>query len=180
MKKILFAAILMTSAYAVSAQTNKGQWLAGGNVSFKSESDGPNDSQKSTTFQLSPDAGYFFIDNLAAGIRLNYEHFKVKSAPNANTLFFAGPFVRYYFLPKAQKLNIFADGSYGWGSNKYGTSQSINGYSFMAGPAFFVTPNTALEFSLGYQSLKYEGNSDRNNTFSVNVGFQIHLGSAKK
>src|SRR5579859_4202038 len=100
MKKILFAAVLMTSAYAVSAQTNKGQWLAGGNVSFKSESNGPADAQKSTTFQLSPDAGYFFIDNLAAGIRLNYQSEKVKNDPNgASTLFFAGPFVRYYFLP---------------------------------------------------------------------------------
>jgi hypothetical protein len=75
-------------------------------------------------------------------------------------------------------VNVFADASYGFGSMKDGDSESFNQFAFMAGPAIFLTPNTALEFALQYRSEGGDayGGDDRLNNFGINVGFQIHLG----
>jgi len=175
MKKTLLALVVMTIAYGASAQIEKGRWLAGGNITFTSESTGPNDVDKFSTFTFSPDAGYFFIDHLAAGLRFDYTSQKNKAAQDAFTRTLIGPFVRYYILPGQEKINVFADGSFGFGSEGQGTHSSLFGYAIKAGPAFFLTKSVALEFALSYQSIKIHDVSDRDNTFSVGVGFQIHL-----
>jgi Outer membrane protein beta-barrel domain len=177
MKKAFFATILTVSVIAASAQINQGQWLVGGNVNFTSAKQGDN---KQTHINFSPDAGYFFIHNFAGGLRVNVSSDKPDGG-DASTLFTVAPFVRYYFLPSGQKVNVFADAQYGFGSGKTGgTSESINQYQIAAGPAVFLTPHTALEFTVFYASMGgkyYEGaGSDRWNEFGVNIGFQIHLG----
>ncbi len=76
-------------------------------------------------------------------------------------------------------LNIFADASYGFGSSKEKGSTSVSGnyYQIKAGPAFFLTPNTALELALYYKSDGGDAYpSDRRNNFGLSAGFQIHLG----
>lgn len=176
MKKVFFALCFLVSSHAMFAQINKGQWLAGGNISFYSDKQG---DSKVTSFTVSPNAGYFFINNLAGGLRLEYTSSKVKGGGDASTSFTAAPFVRYYFLPAAQKVNVFADGEYGFGKAGSSDKKSLNLYAISAGPAIFLTPNTALEFALTYQSFGgdyYEINGDRYNRFGLNIGFQIHLG----
>jgi opacity protein-like surface antigen len=177
MKKIFMVAVATTLIHAGFAQVKKGQWLAGGNVAFSSSKSG---DFKTTTFNFAPDAGYFFIDNFAGGIRFDVTSAKEKigSVDEKFTSTMIAPFLRYYFLPAAQKVNVFADASYGFGSMKgdESNSQSVSGYSVAAGPAIFVSPNTAIEITLGYNSVKYEGVDDRTNTFRFGAGFQIHLG----
>src|SRR5687767_7520560 len=134
MKKVLIAACLLVSSNAIFAQVNKGQWLAGGNISFESQKQG---DAKATSFNFSPDAGYFFIDNFAGGIRLDFSSYKVKDADDATTSFGLAPFVRYYFLPAAQKVNVFADASFGFGSAGTADKESFNEFAIMAGPAVF-------------------------------------------
>lgn len=176
MKKVLFAALMLVSAQGF-AQINKGQWLVGGTVGFNSSKHGDADENKVTTFNISPNAGYFFMDKLAGGLRFDFESRKVKSEDDAATRLFVAPFVRYYFLEAAEKINIFVDGSYGFGQYKQGDAkQNVNGFAFKAGPAVFLSPSVALELGIGYQSLKYKDVEDRENNFGVNVGFQIHLG----
>jgi hypothetical protein len=65
---------------------------------------------------------------------------------------------------------------------KQTNSASFNQFAFMAGPAVFLTPNTALEFALQYRSAGGDafGGNDRQNNFGINVGFQVHLGNGKK
>ena len=178
MKKVILAAFLLVSSNAIFAQLNQGQWLVGGNIGLTSSKYGDDDNDKVTSFTISPNAGYFFIDKLAAGLRLGYTSVKVKSADDATTDWSLAPFVRYYFLDKGQKVNVFADGSYGFG--KYGADEkeSYNFFQIMAGPAIFLTPNTALEMCIFYKS---EGGDlypdDRVNHFGFNIGFQVHLGN---
>lgn len=188
MKKVLFAALLIGSVTTVFAQgnINKGNWMVGGNAGFDAQSHGDDDDNKMTSFNISPNAGYFFINNLAGGLRLNLESSKVKSDEDATTGFSVAPFLRYYFLPSTQKVNIFADGSYGIGSvNSGDDGVSFNQFGIMAGPAVFLTPNTALEFGLYYKSVGGDlieagfGDDKRTNNFGINIGFQIHLGSKK-
>ncbi|THU34811.1 porin family protein [Niastella caeni] len=186
MKKVLFAAFLLVSSNAIFAQVNQGQWLAGGNAGFNSWKRG---DSKSTTIFVNPNVGYFFINNLAGGLRLGLESEKVKGDEDATVQYGVAPFVRYYFLPAAQKVNVFADASYGFDKIKQGDAKaSGNHFSIMAGPAVFLSPNTALEFALYYSSYggdRYENVAgDRSNNFGLSIGFQVHLGggasSAKK
>lgn len=178
MKKVLFAALMTIAVQGVFAQVNKGQWLVGGGAGFDSHKHG---DSKATEITFSPNAGYFFIDKFAGGLRFDITSVKPKGSDASSSLLIA-PFVRYYFLEAAQKVNIFADASYGFGSLKSGgESESQNGFAITAGPAVFLTPNTALEFALQYRSLSGDAYGDDNfNSFGVKVGFQIHLGSAKK
>lgn len=181
MKKLLFAAFVTFSAFTVSAQTNKGQWLVGGDASFSSTKQ---DEYKTTSFSVSPNAGYFFIDNFAGGLRLDltnstekFGDFKFKTTSTA-----VAPFVRYYFLPIGDKAKLFGDASFGFGSMKEKEDDddeiktNFTAFSIAAGPAFFLTPNTALEVTLGYTSTKIKDAEDATNGFGINVGFQIHLG----
>lgn len=176
------AAFLLVASSSMYAQINKGNWLVGGNVGFESGKTGDFDESKYTTFTIAPNAGYFFIDQLAAGLRLDVTSTKYKEADDPSSSFALAPFVRYYFLDPAQKVNIFGDASFGFGSEKEdGESASINEYSIMAGPAIFLSPNTALEFGLYYKSrggeaYKFGDDQERWNRFGLQIGFQIHLG----
>ena len=200
MKRLLLLTMLFTITSASFSQINKRQWFSGGNASFSS---GKNEiwsenwiasTNKSTTLQLSPNVGYFIADKLAVGARVNLKTVenKVRDLEGgydfSSTEVSLSPFFRYYFLPRAEKLNLFADAGYSYGNRKYTYSSAYsnsepstrkattNGYYISAGPAIFLTPNTALELTLGYNYSKQKDfdNSDRN--FMVGVGFQIHLG----
>jgi hypothetical protein len=179
MKKVLFAAFLLVSSHSMFAQINQGQWLVGGNISFNSEKFGDNDNSKVTKFTFAPNAGYFFMDKLAGGLRVGFESTKQEGDDDADVRFSLAPFARYYFLDASQKVNVFLDGSYGFGSAGQGDKESFNFYQFMAGPAIFLTPNTALEVALQYHSEGGDayGGDDRLKNFGVNVGFQVHLGN---
>ncbi|HEX6426576.1 MAG TPA: outer membrane beta-barrel protein [Niastella sp.] len=187
MKKVLTAAFLLVSSNAIFAQVNQGQWLAGGSVGFNHSSQG---DSKQTDIMVSPDLGYFFINQFAAGLRPEFGYTKTKTkvgsttSTGSATAFSIAPFLRYYFMPSGD-LNVFADASYGFGSSKVkgGTSVSGNYYQIKAGPALFLSPNTALEFALYYRSWggdAYEVNGDRNNNFGLSIGFQVHLGGGGK
>jgi hypothetical protein len=201
MKRFLLLICLFSINSASFSQINKGQWLMGGNASFSSskgyviESGSPTGSTngKSTTLQLSPNAGYFITDKLAAGARVSLTSFETKS-PNdvfdiSSTQVSLSPFVRYYFLPKTEKLNLFADAGYAYGRSKNTSKVSIpgtpssnstskgtsNGYYISVGPAIFLNPNTALELTLSYNYNKLKDLDNTGKSFLVGVGFQINL-----
>lgn len=182
MKKVLFAVFLLVSSNAIFAQVDQGQIMVGGAAQFNRGSIG---DWKSTEINIAPNLGYFVINQLAVGLRPEFTYGKTKQKINGTTLtnssttYTIAPFVRYYFMPSGEQLNIFADASYGFGSTKEKDESSVdeNYYQIKAGPAFFLTPNTALEFALYYRS--YGGDrfpDDRYNNFGLSVGFQIHLG----
>jgi hypothetical protein len=186
MKKLLIAAFLLVSSNAILAQVDQGQWLAGGSAGFDHGSQG---DDKQTTISIAPDLGYFVINQLAVGLRPEFAYYKTKSkvgtttSTSSWTMFSLAPFVRYYFMKSGDKINVFGDASYGFGSSKVKGGESVSGnyYQVKAGPAIFLTPNTALEFALYYRSLGGDANEnaagDRDSHFGLNVGFQIHLGN---
>jgi hypothetical protein len=182
MKLFFISAFLISSLISV-AQINKGQWLVGGDgtLSFinPSYSEG-----KFRAIAISGSGGVFFLNKIAAGIRLGYGHTK-ESGMTYNNGYYEqterqiniGPFVRYYFLPATKKLNLLADASYyrGWAksTNLGGYSKSRNyGYAFAAGPSLFLTPSVAIEMTINYEHTEYYLASS---AVKVKVGFQIHL-----
>lgn len=179
-KSLLAACMLLLFATMASSQISKGNLLLGGSTSFSSSKSG---DYKLTEFSFAPNIGYFFLNNFAGGLRIQIDSYKEDGDEDAYVITSFAPFVRYYFIPasKEQKVNIFADAAFGFGSEGSGDNKSnVNGYSFMAGPAIFLNPHTALELTLGYSSMKFEDDPDRYNTFKINIGFQIHLNTAKK
>lgn len=171
-------------------QLGKGDFLAGGNMSISSSRNYFNDqlTGTGTQFRLSPVFGYFIIDRLAAGARINYAYETGKS--RGNSVFYKwhirdvgiGPFVRYYFLATTQKMNLLAEASYLFSSSKtvqnpqvYKTEMQTLGIS--AGPAFFLNPHVALEVLAGYRRQRVPENKFTASVFQVQVGLQFYPGS---
>lgn len=191
MKKALFILISFFIGATSFAQINKGQYLVGGNAAFSGYDD---NGHKSSQLTIAPNAGYFFINKLAGGLKLNlgYGSFKISGEKATTSSYGVSPFVRYYILPAANKVNLFAQASYGWNKSRnkypdYTSRSTFNSYSFAAGPAFFVTPNISVELTAGYTNSQYKNKNYDNTTskskeklFQVGVGFQIHLGNGKK
>lgn len=171
MKKILTIAIATLVAGTSFAQTSKGNWLVGGSAGFNSSKSGSADAV--STLNISPNAGYFFGNNFAAGLSVSLE-----SESKHHSSFNFGPMVRYYFAEMGKNAKLFAHANVGFGSYKPegGTSTSSTAWGIKAGPAFFLTKNVALETTVGYSSMKWKDAADATTNFGVNVGFQIHLG----
>ena len=183
MKKILFFAVAFFVANAAMSQTYQGQWLIGGNVGLQSQKFTKGSGGSTTYFDLNLNGGYFFVDNLAGGLRVKLESLKQEDQ-DPNSTFLISPFVRYYFLPPTNKVNVFADASYGIGSTGAGNKEGINQWAIMAGPAVFLTPNIALEFALKYantggDAYDVSNVNNRLSAFGFNAGFQLHLGAKK-
>ena len=193
MKKLLLLITFTTIITSAFTQLNKGQFLTGGNISFSSSKYGDEDiyRNKATTFQVSPDIGYFIFDKLAVGGKVglsfyksttNYEGTLEYSSNSVNL----SPFVRYYILSKKQKINLFTEVDYTYIKTKeknLGSSEVFkrtgSGYTVSAGPVLFLNPNVALELTLSYNSSKYKNDMYSTYIFMTGVGFQIHLGGKK-
>lgn len=177
MKKLFFATLFVSSVSAAFSQgnINEGDWMLGGDAAITSTKMG---DDKTTSFNLAPNIGYFFINNFAGGLKADVSSVKYTSDFKSSS-FAIAPFIRYYFLPATQKVNLFADASFGFGQIKetsIGESKTnLTVLGIKAGPAIFLTPATALEIVLGYTSTKYKDVDDRQNQFGVSFGFQIHL-----
>lgn len=131
---ILFS-ILSSSVYS---QISKGQWIVGGTADFShSHASGTTNmvssDDKLTSFESSPGIGYFFMDQLCAGIRIGIISSETRhvidgrsnpllsnyySTKSKITALAFSPFVRYYLLAESRKFNVFADASYAYNHNK--------------------------------------------------------------
>lgn len=167
MKKLLLTAPFALLALISVAQTQKEDWLVGGNFALN--------TTRNTTISLTPAAGYFFLDNFAAGgtFQLSYS----KSGDNKTTVFGFGPFARYYFLKK--NLKPFVATEYIFTSNKFDNpsfSSTVNGGDFFIGPglAAFVNQHVAIETIVGYTHSKVS-DVPSDGGVAVRIGFQIYL-----
>ena len=116
----------------------------------------------------------------------NLDAYKWRTDKYQNSSFSAAPFLRYYFLPLEQNINLFIDGAFGytWDKYKRTTFPSTHKYSYynisvMAGPAVFLNKRTALEVILGYSYLS-RGPIDTSIThrLQLGVGLQVHIGES--
>jgi outer membrane protein len=196
MKKLIITSLIVFACISAFAQFEKGRILAGGSVGFsaitnKTKTDNAtNTYSKTTTFGLSPRVGYFFIDNLAAGLDLDLSTSveKAEGSGNKNSTnhLIISPFVRYYLQP-----GIYFQGQYGIGpaknKNEIGnttttTKYTASNWSLGVGYAYFLNSNVAIEPFVGYGSTNYKAkNSDKDihQGLSINIGFQIYLDRKK-
>lgn len=169
MKQLLRSLMVCTmifSAYALTAQTcAKGVWMIGGSAGFSS--DKPDGGESTTSFELSPQLGYFIMDNLAIGALLSYQ-----KSGDASTFGF-GPMIRYYFAN-----NLFGQVSYAIASYDSGlpNSDSVSGNELGIGIGYdwWLNNSIAIEPVLGYS--KQGGDLGKGSSFGLSIGVQAFLG----
>ena len=176
MKKIVFCLLTLTAlAGRTQAQTEKGDWLVGGNMTI-------NTTSGNSQFTLQPSAGYFFAHNFAAGAEflLSFGKFGDEKTSTVGI----GPFARYYFDLKEGHFKPFVHTSVDFasqttkipdgGGTTIKTSNTITSFFIGAGGAFFINDNVALEVLAGYNNSKVQSQTGQGG-FLFRVGFQVHL-----
>ena len=187
---ILFTLMSIITITAFS-QIKKGQYLLGGSIHFESvkEENSINSSTTSNNFFILPSVGYFLVDNLAGGLRVDFSSYEYKSdyLETHSTATSLTPFLRFYLLPTPKKVNVFIDASYIHSKTKWrNLSGSVyyektKGYSVSAGPSIFLSDQVALEFTVGYKhSISDDFGQTISGTINSGFGLQIHFGRNKK
>ena len=171
MKKILVA-IAMLISLASFAQTEQGDWLVGGTAGFRT-------NKNNNQFNFSPNAGYFFLKNFAAGANLQINFSEAGTLKT--TTVGVGPFARYYFgnsnfRPFAVTQLDFLSATSKFNSVKT-TSNGI-GWLLGIGGAAFLNENVAFESIAGFNYTKYK-NASSNTGFSLSFGFQVYINKGK-
>ena len=190
MKIITLISLLLTMTATAFPQIRKGQFLIGGNIRFESiNSENLNIvTDKSIRFLISPNVGYFIIDKLAGGLRVDFGsyHSKSESIETHYITTSISPFIRYYFLPFKNKINVLIDLGYihnriKWSSaTNPGYYEKGKGYSISVGPSIFLTDQVALEFTLGFRHTTTDNfYKTKSNIINSGFGLQIHLGKTK-
>lgn len=173
MKKIFISGTLLLLTLItvnVNAQTEKGDWMVGGQMSF-------NTTSGDKSFTLAPSAGYFFANNFAAGSEFLLSFSKIEDKKESAVG--VGPFARYYFELKEPAFKPFVHTSFTLANettkvNDVKTSSTKTSFFIGAGGAYFINSNVALEGVMGYNNTKVENLSAKGG-FLFRVGFQIHL-----
>lgn len=181
MKKLLLKILALFTISSTFAQTNQGQINVGassnlsftfqnGNIEFDGEDIG--DIPDITTFEFSPQIGYFVVDNLLLGLgtSISSEKFSTENEfsnfEDKSTTFAIGPLLRYYFLN--ENIKPYLQGSIAYATNKIESKsefdsdfgfentetieQKQNGFAFGfdAGVAFFLNKVISLDLGVGY------------------------------
>ena len=188
MKKFLLI-VAVAFASATYAQTEKGNWMVGSDLSFSYETSKVTTSTKvnnvttdvdvtTNTFKFVPNLNYFVINNLAVGLGLEYQNTKVKGASNA---FAIAPNAHYYF-PIGGNLAPFVGAKVGYAWDSVGSSDESKSrgllFGVKGGIAYFVNQGAALTGYLGYdyQNLKNKvntNNSEKTGKFGVGIGVAL-------
>ena len=188
-KRCILILLLIILSVTSFSQIYKGQWLIGGDAAFSySYANVYSDKIKLSTLTFSLLGGCFFLNRLAGGLKFDLDNqtYHYSMSKSRNTFSSIGPFIRYYFLPSEQKVNLFAEGGYGFSFGKYTNFFDVNytyhssTLTFKIGPAVFLNEHTALEVTLGYiHSSRGPIDTAITNSFQIGVGLQIHLGKRK-
>lgn len=175
MKKILLATVALTLCITAHSQINKGTKFLGGNLNLSASS---NDYQSTglisgsksatTTFSVSPTAGFFIKENVAIGLSLGYNYSNSKNSSSSstsnttnNTISF-NPYIRNY-INLSDKALLFIQTSvsyaYGFGNNVNTvpgvvsvtdrTETATIRAALVPGINYFLTNKWALETSIG-------------------------------
>lgn len=192
-KKLIIAAALCGLAFGSRAQTEKGNFLLGGDFNFQSKNDKDN-APRTNSFGLGPKFGYFISDNFAIGLGASYFYSNQKSwitddqGPAGpirkfnngfrQSGFSIAPFVRHYIDLNAKfkffsNLSVSAGKSRGRSLGESTIDTHITKFetkfcsaSLSPGFAFFPTKKLAIELSTNLVSYQWSEFTQKRNNYN--------------
>jgi hypothetical protein len=169
--------VFLIASFLGTAQITKGNFLVGGNGSFsytKTDNSGSTQATKAYDITLAPNFGYFFIDKLASGIRIDFFYTQFESGDFKSKIDNTklGPFIRYYFLNSGKNLNLFIEPSFTF--NISGNLNRTATSELKAGMVYFLNSVVGFETTLSYAISNFE-NTPSGKSLFLGLGFQIHL-----
>lgn len=204
-KTSLFITVLCILAVSVSAQPQleKGKLLVGvsstmkiggsngsdflglgfSTTSYKVGSDPAEATYKYSTYNILPQAGYFIMDNLAAGLEViisGYTEKDVEDGDKWSEMTLAvGPFVRYYY--PLEKIYPFAEAEILFGSYKgswYDESAGVMVLGLSVGAAIPIGEMVTFDILAGYSraSYNYKEGVEMDAYKEICAGFGIKMG----
>ncbi|HLF63331.1 MAG TPA: outer membrane beta-barrel protein [Saprospiraceae bacterium] len=171
--RILFATGFLLLGLQAWAQPEKGSMMIGGTAGFNSYSQNDNTS---TTFNFSPQVGFFITDRFEVGAIVALFFFG-DDGDNFNILGI-GPFLRYY-VNGSGDARFFGQGQIQYSSTDLGAnfdSQSNFGFGAGFGIDYFLNNNVALEAIMGFSSNKDEGADESQTQIGLNIGVAAFIG----
>ncbi|WP_424961873.1 hypothetical protein [Ekhidna sp.] len=174
MKKVWLIATLVAIFGCANAQTDRGKWLIGASSSlgYSSTSYDEPGLDKTTSFNIEGVAGYFVIDNLAAGLNIGYD--KEKQGDDGNTTTLIGPFVRYYangiFFLGASYSSASREDVFARAADKF----SFRVLAFEAGYPIWIIDQLAIEPTLNY-GIATGDEIVKSKTFGLSLGLNVYL-----
>ena len=166
---LLMSGLLVILSYSASAQTEKEDWMVGGNFTI-------NTAENNTRVELRPSAGYFILRNFAVGGNFLFSFSRI--GEKKETAFGIGPFARLYFTSNVFRPFLHGDFSFNTSTTRTpnGPKYNAHGTSFLlgVGGAYFINDNVALEATTGYSNTKTNG-TEASGGFALRVGFQVYL-----
>jgi hypothetical protein len=187
-RRIVLILLISFILIKTNAQLTKGNWLVGGTGSYDFEKiSSISVIRKTQQITISPNIGYFLIDNFGVGLKPQFVLIK-REYPGASYFpaekiyhLSIGPFVRYYFLPTDKVINLLVHSDFSIGVYKYYPEnqavqkESYNSWSMGFGPAIFFNSSVALETIAGYKQVNSNISDQKNQSFQFLIGLQIHL-----
>ncbi len=157
--------LLILGPLLVRAQTETGDWLMGGQLSF-------NTTDALHEFTFSPQLGCFIVRNLAVGGSLSTSIRKIGELRTVS--WDVGPTVRYYFGSRNYRPILTARA--GFLSEKQSGLKAEKGWTYGvgAGLAAFLNEHVALEFIAEYNGNKLRDRK-ASDGFHFRAGFQVYM-----
>ena len=165
--RILVIAFLMTISFAASAQIYVGGSIGGSYAKVEST------NAKSWTIDISPEVGYIFNENWAAGARITYgksvqeinSQYLDKKTTNIS-LFSINPYAVYAPL-KFKNFAVCAEMGASFAPKSSGSNYSL--YSLYVTPLLTYTVNDHIILKTGLDFAKLSVSGDTNGTFKFGV-----------
>ena len=168
--------MVMMSQFIKAQTVNSGAWMLGGSVGFNSIKY-EDDDDDNTVFNFSPNVGYYVINDLGIGVRLNYYNESIGG--ESESVFGFGPWARYYIA----NSSIFAQAGIDFGPAQFDlyslfSDESSSNLHFGLGYSWFLNNSVAIEPLLQYNIFnENEDNFESDyNRFVFNIGVQAFLG----
>lgn len=199
----LIASLTLLFTANMNAQTERGSFMIGGELGLSSSSSSVTTNgngnvaaqvatNNSTQFNIAPSIGYFFAENFAVGVGIDYTLNTSKDRLDSDLLF--GPFVRYY-IPIGEDKALFFEADFGYGNTAdqletdQGTRQALtNVFAGGIGPGFTIFSNDAIgiealakyKFGSGTNSITTPNNetftsNSITHAFDFSVGIQVYF-----
>ncbi|QQS37907.1 MAG: hypothetical protein IPM56_08205 [Ignavibacteriales bacterium] len=145
---IIFAILFFTITSFSQEEIQKGTYNVAGSLSFSSSSQDYSDG-KQTELSITPQIGYFFINNFALGINLQYQ--KNDTDAYSITTWGIGPMTRFYIGKNI--IHPFIELSFLYGETMPDETDAMiisRKIGVVFGLDYFITNSVALESALSY------------------------------